>query len=148
MRILIAEDEPGILRIYKLFLEAEGFEVTATSDGTFCMDQYMFSNLNDTPFDIVILDYRMPRKNGRQVIEEIVKINPDQTIIMITAYQQEMMDYEEFRNVRVFLKPFDPDDLTELLKKLDLDKKNPLEAHSIFLQCFSKHAVHILHLAR
>jgi CheY-like chemotaxis protein len=37
-------------------------------------------------FDVVILDYKMPKKDGLQVAKEILEINPDQRIIFASAY--------------------------------------------------------------
>lgn len=108
--------------MYQIFLESEGFDVIPTTNGVSCMEQYIYSIENNNPFDVAILDYRMPKMDGKQVIDEIMKINPNQTIIMITGFPQEVTDYLGFSHVTVFLKPFDPDDLIARLKQVDSHK--------------------------
>lgn len=67
-----------------------------------------------------------PKMDGKQVIDEIMKINPNQTIIMITGFPQEVTNYLGFSHVKVFLKPFDPDDLITMLGQLDSDRRKPI----------------------
>jgi DNA-binding response OmpR family regulator len=131
MRILVAEDEKNILLMFKLFLEDEGFDVVTSANGQECMDAYHCSIIENSPFDVVILDYKMPKKDGKQVAREILLVNPSQTIIMITAFPQEMTSFEELKIVRILRKPFEPDDLIALLKSLDSAKNNPAATTSI-----------------
>ena len=42
-------------------------------------------------FDVVILDYKMPKKDGLQVAKEILEINPEQRIIFVSAYVVETL---------------------------------------------------------
>jgi len=44
-------------------------------------------------FDMVILDYRMPGTNGLEVAKEIIKINPNQRIIIASSYPRESLFY-------------------------------------------------------
>lgn len=125
MRILVAEDEKNILLMLKLFLEDEGFDVVTSANGQECMDAYHCSTVENSPFDVVILDYKMPEKDGKQVAREILLVNPKQTIIMITAFPQEITKVEELKIIKILRKPFEPDDLITLLKSLDPAKNNP-----------------------
>src|SRR5207253_7387426 len=67
-KVLIAEDEPELLKAFKLLLQNEGYQAVTAKDGQECIDIYK-SELKRTtesspPFDMVLLDYRMPKKNG------------------------------------------------------------------------------------
>src|ERR1051325_8692869 len=99
MKILIAEDEPNIARIYKISFEDAGHDVIISRDGVECVETYK-SELAEiktqqensipypktTPFDVVILDYRMPKKDGMEVAREIIGAEPGQRIIFVSAY--------------------------------------------------------------
>jgi DNA-binding NtrC family response regulator len=65
-----------------------------------------------SPFDAVVLDYRMPGKDGLQVAKEIFEINPEQRIIFASAYVKETLESsikELKRVVELMQKPFDAD---------------------------------------
>lgn len=44
------------------------------------------SDITPSPFDVVVLDYKMPDKNGMEVAKEILRINPHQRIMFASAY--------------------------------------------------------------
>ena len=123
MKILVAEDEPEILRIYKLLLEEKGYQVFATEDGKQCLNAYK-TELNKTmngniPFNLVILDYRMPEKNGIEVAKEILALCPGQELLMVTAYkgQLELQD-QVLQKMQIIEKPFDVDELVSTITQL------------------------------
>ena len=123
MKILVAEDEPEILRIYKLLLEEKGYQVISTEDGKQCLNAYK-TELNKTmngniPFNLVILDYRMPEKNGIEVAKEILALCPDQELLMVTAYkgQLELQD-QVLQKMQIIEKPFDVDELLSAIIQL------------------------------
>lgn len=112
---MVAEDEKSIPLTYRVFLEGEGFEVSTSQNGVECLEQYRLASQKNTPFDIVILDYRMPRRDGRTAALEILAINPCQTIIMITAYSRGLSDFSGLEKVQVLQKPFELENLGDLL---------------------------------
>ena len=75
MEILIVEDEVDLLEEYKIFLETNHHTVTTEENGESALKTY-FSKLDaepdSVPFDIVILDYQLPGKNGMEVGSEIL----------------------------------------------------------------------------
>ena len=146
MRILIAEDEPEIWKPYQIALEARNHQVTITETGTECLRIYYDelskkqdanlellswsrekdnSNVNSfpspvpPPFDVVILDYRIPEKDGMEVAREIVELNPDQRIIFASAYVKETLEesVKQLKKVVELLqKPFELDVLIETVE--------------------------------
>ena len=61
------------------------------------------------PFDVVILDYKMPKKDGLQVAKEIFELNPKQRVIFASAYVQDtLVDSVKHlkRVVELMQKPF------------------------------------------
>src|SRR5437773_12005907 len=116
MKILVAEDEPELLRTYKLLLEHEGFQTVTACDGQECIEAYKAelkkTTENNPPFDMVLLDYRMPKKNGAEVAIEILALCPTQKLMMVTAFSgvQELIDVK-LKKIHVMPKPFDFDEL-------------------------------------
>jgi two-component system KDP operon response regulator KdpE len=120
LKILVAEDEPKILRIYELLLGNEGYQVYGTKDGKECFDVYKTElKDNNIPFDLVLLDLRMPEKDGVEVAKEIFAVCSTQKILMVTAYagQLSLMD-ENLKKLRVIEKPFDADELLKIISQL------------------------------
>jgi CheY-like chemotaxis protein len=96
LKILIAEDDKDIALSYKVVLEDRGHVVMITYDGQDCLCKYheelqkiaigIDMPVRIQPFDLVILDYRMPKINGIQVAKEILAVNPHQRIIVASAH--------------------------------------------------------------
>jgi DNA-binding response OmpR family regulator len=118
VRVLVSEDEKNILLMYKIFLEGEGYEVITSHDGIECIEQYKLAMQNNNPIDIVILDYRMPRMDGRTAAVNILGMNPSQTIVMITAYSRGLRDFSGLEKVQFLQKPFELENLGDLLRSV------------------------------
>ena len=65
-KILIVEDEMEIRNILKLYLLKEGYDVTEAEDGEVAIKLFY-----EKPFDLVILDIMLPKKDGWSVLREI-----------------------------------------------------------------------------
>ena len=129
MNILLAEDENDIASIYKETLESRNHRVTITSNGEDCLKAYhnafqeMISSHTEKmtrfqlPFDIVLLDYKMPQINGLEVAKEILAVNSHQRIIFASAFVIETLEIlikELKRAVELIQKPF------TLMKLIDI----------------------------
>ena len=95
MRILVAEDEEPIAQVYKVILESIGHDVVLARDGKECMTLFTSSK---HPFDIVVLDYRMPRKDGISVAAEIQARWPKQKILLVSAFVDDVV-HESVRSL-------------------------------------------------
>ena len=96
MSILVAEDSSSFALLYKTALGNRGHQVTVTKDGLECLYTYteVFKNHQlhgEKNFDLVILDHLMPRMKGLDVAKEILALNPNQRILLVTAHVQEMI---------------------------------------------------------
>lgn len=95
------EDDPEIASLYSQVLNNRGHEVTITRLGEDCLQIYadrlqeLYTKKPDLPegqqFNVVILDYRMPDRNGLEVAKEILTINPHQRIILASAYLEHVL---------------------------------------------------------
>lgn len=80
-KILCIDDEELGLRVRKLMLESEGFDVTVALDGKSALE--FCANLS---FDLIVLDYSMPGMNGGEVALAIRRMRPEIPIILLSAY--------------------------------------------------------------
>ncbi|HEX6282349.1 MAG TPA: response regulator [Nitrososphaera sp.] len=77
------------------------------------------SRLPLPPYDAVVLDYRMPKKDGLEVAKEILTLNPSQRIIFASAYVKETLreSVKELRQVvELIQKPFLPEALVDVVE--------------------------------
>jgi two-component system response regulator AtoC len=122
MKILIADDEKNMRWILGKNLMEENFTVIEASDG-----EEAFNLFLDEEPDMVILDYRMPKLDGMEVLKRIKTINSKLPVIMITAHGSTDAAVEAMKlgAVDYVSKPFDIDDLKlTIFKALNIDKLN------------------------
>jgi len=125
LRILIAEDNKFAARQYRILLEKKGYEVITVEDGAECVKKYRehlkkteFDSLDDSPFDVVLLDHNMPKKTGAKAAKEILAKNPKQKILFVTGYQRWALEDETddlVDKIVVLEKPFT---LSQLERKI------------------------------
>lgn len=83
IKIFIVDDDQSLQRLYSLILKEAGFEVIETAiNGKDALEKY--DNLKVKP-DIILMDHRMPIKNGLDTMMEILKINHNEKIIFASA---------------------------------------------------------------
>src|SRR4051812_10151494 len=82
-RILLIEDEPGLVLTLTDLLEAEGYSVVTANDGPSGL-----AKATGEQFDAIILDVMLPGKNGFDVCKEIRRQGSDVAILMLTAKTQ------------------------------------------------------------
>ena len=83
VKIFIVDDDQSLQRLYTLILKEAGFEIIDTAfNGKIAVEKY--NNLEEKP-DIVLMDHRMPIKNGLDAMTEILHINNHVKIIFASA---------------------------------------------------------------
>ena len=65
-RILVVDDEESILQFVSYNLRKEGYEVTVAPDGDTAL-----ALVADSPFDLIVLDMRLPGRDGLQVLKNL-----------------------------------------------------------------------------
>lgn len=115
-RILIADDDPVILRLIQVNLELEGYEVITANNG----EEAVAQARAEIP-DLVILDIMMPRLDGYQACEQLKASDDtrDIPVIFLSAKAQQG-DIEKGRSFGVaayLTKPFDPTELLEVVEQ-------------------------------
>ena len=111
-RILVADDEPNIVRLLRLYLGHEGYEVVSASDGREALDRFR----QDRP-DLVVLDLMMPGLGGFEVCTEIRK-QSSVPVLMLTARSD---DVDKIVGLEVgaddyVTKPFNPREVVARVK--------------------------------
>jgi len=83
-RVLVVDDEPDAVELLTEFLRAKGYEVITASDG----EEALRKVKEDRPH-LILLDVRMPRLNGMEVLRRVREIDREVGVIMVTAVNEE-----------------------------------------------------------
>ncbi len=123
LTILSGEDNEFAALQYKKIFEKNQHHVTIARDGEECVAAYRKAlqgcPLRSTPFDVVLLDFVMPKKNGVLVAKEILELRPNQKIIFASAFGAGVLDDASTilrDSVEIIQKPFS---LDFLVKKIE-----------------------------
>jgi DNA-binding response OmpR family regulator len=113
MRILLVEDEAGIVQFLQQGLEEEGYEITTASDG----EKGLELLLNES-YDLVLLDWMLPNLSGLEVCKIFREKNKTTPIIFLTAKDtvQETIEGLQAGANDYIKKPFSFDELVERIK--------------------------------
>ncbi|MGD0265522.1 MAG: response regulator [Candidatus Methylomirabilota bacterium] len=83
-RVLVVDDEPDFIELLREFLTAKGYEVIAASNG----EEALRKVKEDRPH-LILLDVRMPKMNGLEVLKQVREIDHEVGVIMVTAVNEE-----------------------------------------------------------
>jgi CheY-like chemotaxis protein len=143
VKVLIAEDNADTRFYYDALLKKHRHILISAKDGEECLRIYHdeFENIRlrtdamqkIQPFDAVVLDYKIPDRDGLEVAKEILAVNPHQRIIFASAYVRDIL-MEAVRKLKQLVelvqKPFNERQFIEMLedaevyrelKKFDVD---------------------------
>ena len=130
LKVLVVDDEPDIRDVLRITLEAEKFEVTEAENG-----EEALKIIPQKTFDLVLLDYKMPRMDGREVCRRIKKdiLLRHLPIIMVTGKGEitDKVDGIDAGADDYIVKPFEPEELLAhirmILRRTEIDlEANPL----------------------
>lgn len=112
-RILIVDDEADIALILKLQLEDAGYDTLRAKDGGEALEL-----LNRELFSLVLLDIKLPKLDGIQVLEHLGPALQNMAVVMMTAHGSEDVAVESMKKgaLDYIAKPFSAE---ELLKKVE-----------------------------
>jgi DNA-binding NtrC family response regulator len=107
-RILVADDEEIVIQSCLRVLSGGGFQVDAARDGLEALKA-----IDENGYDVLILDIKMPKMNGMEVLQRVKEAHPDIDVIMITGLHEietavQAMKLGAFDYLP---KPFEPEEL-------------------------------------
>jgi len=107
-KILAVDDDTNILKVIKMRLEAEGYQVTTADKAKTALEL-----ANDDVFDFALVDLKLNGTNGIQLMENLHQLNPEMPVIILTAYGTIESAVEAMRKgaYSYLTKPFKYDEL-------------------------------------
>ncbi len=121
-KIALVDDDRNILTSVSMALEAEGFDVTTYNNG-----EEAYDGLNRTAVDLAVLDIKMPRMDGMELLKQL-RENNDLPVIFLTSKDDEI---DELLGLRLgaddyITKPFSQRLLIERIRAV-IRRKTPIE---------------------
>ncbi|MEE8557945.1 MAG: response regulator [Myxococcota bacterium] len=118
-RVLVVDDDQDMCLFLKDFLSSEGFRVSTVTS-----PEEAVPEIRDGKYQIVLLDIRMPGRDGISLLREIRALDSDLCVIVMTAYPSvetavETMKADAFDYLP---KPFEPEDLRAALARAVQEK--------------------------
>lgn len=103
-RLVLVVDDEGLVKEYlEEVMRRQGYRSASFTDPA---EALIFFQMNSTKIDLVVADIRMPEISGYDLAKEMMKVNPQIPIILISAYFPSLKAVQETPNVkRVLSKP-------------------------------------------
>ena len=123
-KVLVLDDEQIVLDSITRILGEENYDVQTSRSGKDAIE-----TLKHGGFDILITDLKMPEMDGLEAMESLSDIDPDLSMIMVTAYPtvDTAVDAMKMGAVDYLRKPFTPEQLVDLATKVMDDRKTRFE---------------------
>ena len=83
IRVLVADDEKNLRELIVRELARQGHQVDGVADGEAALER-----LREAPYDVVVLDMKMPRKEGIEVLRELAGFPEHPQVIVMTGFQE------------------------------------------------------------
>jgi len=124
MKILVAEDEPILLRTIELRLKKDGHEVITSLDGRDAL-----AKIEEQGPDLIIADIMMPFASGLEIVGAVKKKNSSTPVIILSAMEKESVVLEAFQLGAddYITKPFSLNELSVRVKRFAMShhSRNP-----------------------
>ena len=117
--VLVVDDHFADRETLKTVLEEKGYRVATASDGTEAIEM-----VRSRHYDIIFLDVRLPDMTGFETFEQVKKIDPQATVIMMTGYAEEdlIKNAIEAGAYTCLRKPFDIDKVITLVNTVSRER--------------------------
>jgi len=113
-RILLIDDDMDMCTLLGRFLQRKGFETDAAYSGNKGIAKF-----KEQHFDVVLCDFRLGDKEGREVLKEIKEINPHAVVIIITGYSDIKIAVDVIKHgaFDYITKPLIPEEVLNVINK-------------------------------
>jgi PAS domain S-box-containing protein len=125
-RILVVDDDDAVRRSAEKVLKRLGYRVELAKDGAEGVGIYEKAMKGERPFDAVIMDLTIPGgMGGKEGVRELKRIDPDAKAIVSSGYSADpvMSEFSEYGFVGVARKPYNIEDLSEVLAKVITEER-------------------------
>lgn len=114
--VLLAEDDASVRRLIKEFLEKNGYTVVEAVDGE---EAVMVFREKGEKIDILLFDVMMPKKNGIEAYEEIIKIRPEIKPLFMSGYAEEVLHRKGLteKGLDLLSKPVSPNNILKSIRE-------------------------------
>ena len=123
-RILIIDDDMDMCNLLGRFLQKKGFETDASHTGNKGIAKF-----KESKFDVVLCDFRLGDKEGREVLKEIKQADPHAIVIIITGYSdiKTAVDVIKAGAFDYITKPLIPEEVLNVIGRALAPPPNPLK---------------------
>jgi len=113
-KVLIVDDEPDVLLLLRVNLEAAGYETVLAADG-----ETALSRIDDSDPDVVLLDIMMPVMDGWGVLRVLSERDSPPRVVVVSAKSsdRDIVRALSAGALDYITKPFDPDDLVDVVAR-------------------------------
>jgi len=132
--ILVVDDEPLIRESLYEILRIEGYSVRMASNGEEAM-----ALINEKNFDIVVTDFKLPKKNGLELLVSIKKNFPKTEVILITGYGsiESAVEAMKLGAFDYITKPINDNEIKIVIDKI-VERKRILDENESLKQILAK----------
>jgi len=125
-KVLIVDDEPDVLLLLRVNLEAAGFHTVLAADG-----ETALARIDDADPDVVLLDIMMPVMDGWGVLRSLADRERSPRVVVVSAKSSDRDIVRALTSgaVDYVTKPFDPDDLLEVVRRTIASSNDELDEH-------------------
>ena len=113
MRILYVEDNPELRETIGMLMEGEGRTVTPCASA----EEALVLDAGD-PFDVLVTDVSLPGVSGTDLARQLLADDPQRWVVLCSGYELGSQPTQWGPNVRVLLKPFELEELEQLLTSI------------------------------
>jgi DNA-binding response OmpR family regulator len=124
-KVLIVDDEPDVLLLLRVNLEAAGYDTVLAADG-----ETALSRIEDGTPDVVLLDIMMPVMDGWGVLRALAGRDGAPRVVVVSAKSSDRDVVRALTSgaIDYVTKPFDPDELVDVVRRTIASSMEELEA--------------------
>jgi CheY-like chemotaxis protein len=116
--ILIMDDDEAVRTVVTQLLSRFGYKVCCACTGNEAIEQYKSAMMENSPFDVVLMDLTIPGGiGGKEVVKILQEVDPDIKAIVSSGYSNDpvMANFSDYGFCGVIVKPFNIDDFVKVV---------------------------------
>lgn len=90
-KILLVDDEPHVLRVMKMSLAKQGYDVDTAPNGEAALEKLYIAHP-----DVLITDIDMPKMNGRELCKRVAEEFPDRNFVIFVSTSRAEVEHREW----------------------------------------------------